>query len=93
MIPLIIIWSGLLICLYIACKRSSRKKLEKPKAKNTFSLYQHNGYNKEFKKEENKIIIVSTGCELTDQIFEAAWKAGINPIDIVGPAPNYDDDI
>lgn len=35
-------------------------------------------------------VFASTGCVLTDQIFEAAREKGINPIDVIGPAPDYD---
>jgi len=40
---------------------------------------------------DGEVPTASTGCELTDQIFEAARKKGIVPVDVIGPAPNYDD--
>ncbi len=41
--------------------------------------------------EKREAPVASTGCALTDQIFEAAWAKGIVPVDVIGPAPNYDD--
>jgi len=35
---------------------------------------------------EENAVIASTGCVLTDQIFEAARKKGIMPVDFLGPA-------
>ncbi|GAF71885.1 unnamed protein product [marine sediment metagenome] len=35
--------------------------------------------------------VASTGCELTDQIFAAARAKGIMPVDVIGPAPVYED--
>ena len=34
--------------------------------------------------------VASTGCELTDQIFAAARAKGIMPVDVIGPAPVYE---
>ena len=42
-------------------------------------------------REVPDVTVASTGCELTDQIFAAARKKGIMPVDVIGPAPNYDD--
>jgi len=42
--------------------------------------------------ERPEALVASTGCVLTDQIFEAAWKAGICPYDEIGPPCVYEDD-
>ena len=34
--------------------------------------------------------VAGTGCELTDQIFAAAWKKGIRPSDVIGPEPGFE---
>lgn len=41
--------------------------------------------------EKMEVPLASTGCVLTDQIFEAARAKGIMPVDFLGPAPSYDD--
>lgn len=41
--------------------------------------------------EKREVPFASTGCVLTDQIFEAARAKGIMPVDFLGPAPRYDD--
>lgn len=40
--------------------------------------------------EKDQVAYASTGCVLTDQIFAAARAKGIMPVDVIGPAPEYE---
>ncbi len=70
-------------------KKDVEKALEEPPVpehlKLTYKQFQ------EMLHPEEKQAFASTGCELTDQIFAAAREKGIMPVDVIGPAPNYDD--